>query len=94
MDEVDVLFKSSKKCIAVEVKSFLSDRLPSDYERGLYQTIKYGALLIAMVAAGRRDIPPTIESVLVLESALPEQFRKLAERLGVTVYENARSVAK
>jgi hypothetical protein len=52
LDVVDVLFKSSDGCIAVEVKSTVSDSCPLDYERGIYQTIKYEALLKAMATCG------------------------------------------
>lgn len=90
LDEIDVLFKSTEACIAVEVKSAVSDVCPSDYERGLYQTVKYGALLKAMALAGSHDIPSTINSMLVLESSLPQQYRKLADILGVTVLENVQ----
>lgn len=93
LDQIDVVFKSSEMCIAVEVKSSVSDRFPFDYERGLYQTIKYGALLKAMASAGNHSIPSTIQSVLVLESSLPNQFRELAKVLGVVVFENARSTS-
>ncbi len=48
LDEVDVLFKSTVACVAVEVKSKVSDQYPTDIERGIYQTVKYGALLEAM----------------------------------------------
>jgi hypothetical protein len=94
LDQIDVVFKSSEVCIAVEVKSSVSDVFPSDYERGLYQTIKYGALLKAMSVAGNYSIPPTIKSVLALESALPAGLRQLAKVLGVVVFENARSASQ
>lgn len=90
LDEIDIVFKTPTACIAVEVKSAVSDGSPSDYERGLYQTIKYHALLKAMAMAGCPEIPGTIRSVLVLESGLPQQFRSLATTLGVTVFENVR----
>ena len=88
LDAIDVVFKSSEACISVEVKSAVSDAMPSDYERGLYQTIKYEALLKAMHRAGSHDIPSIIRSVLILESSLPEQFKNTAKVLGVTVFEN------
>lgn len=88
LDTIDVVFKSSEACISVEVKSAVSDAMPSDYERGLYQTIKYEALLKAMHRAGSHDIPSIIRSVLILESSLPEQFKNTAKVLGVTVFEN------
>jgi hypothetical protein len=86
-DEIDVLFKSSNACIAVEVKSKVSDSCPADYERGLYQTIKYDALLRAMAKCGD-DIPSTIRSVLVVESTLPKEVSKKAKMLGVEVFDN------
>ncbi|MBI3822831.1 MAG: hypothetical protein HY289_09155 [Planctomycetes bacterium] len=90
LDEVDVLFKGDVSCIAVEVKSVLSDGCPDDYKRGLYQTIKYGAVLQAMILEETYGLPSQITSVLVLESVLPAQFRQLAEVLGVTVIENVK----
>jgi hypothetical protein len=92
-DQIDVLFKSMSKCIAVEVKSSLSDRYPFDYGRGLYQTIKYGALLKAMATTGDYSVPSDVESVLVLESSLPGQYKWLATRLNVRVIENIRPPA-
>jgi hypothetical protein len=86
LDAIDVLFKSSDACIAVEVKCKISDAYPADYERGLYQTIKYDALLRAMTKCGH-DIPSAIRSVLVVESTLPKQLGQLAKVLGVKVYE-------
>jgi hypothetical protein len=65
-DQIDVLFKSADVCIAVEVKSSVSDGYPFDYERGLYQTIKYAALLRAMSAAGVYAIPSTVSVSLSL----------------------------
>lgn len=62
-DQTDVLFKSPSDCIAVEVKSSVSDGYPFDHERGLYQTVKYAALLKAMAAAGGYSIPANIESI-------------------------------
>lgn len=38
-DEIDVFFRSTAEWLAVEVKASTSDRLPREYERGLYQTI-------------------------------------------------------
>jgi len=90
LDEIDAFFKSAGACIAVEVKSKISDSFPSDYERGLYQTIKYRALLSAMAQDGRYHIPPNIRSVLVLESKLPPEYKMTAETLGIKVIENVR----
>lgn len=87
-DEIDVFFRSADEWLAVEVKASTSDRLPRDYERGLYQTIKYGAVLAAMARAEPRLAPAKIRSVLVLQSQLPTDYHALREVLGVTVFEN------
>lgn len=52
LDQIDVMFRSPSECIAVEVKSRTSDRFPEDYERGIYQTVKYAALLESMAHSG------------------------------------------
>ena len=52
LDQIDVFFKTATACIAVEVKSEISDIFPADYERGLYQTIKYRALCFFDVCSG------------------------------------------
>ncbi len=90
LDEIDVVFMSADTCIAVEVKSAVSDGFPFDYERGLFQTIKYGSLLEAMARSGKYGIPPVIKIILVLESSLPAQYRPLATLLGVTILENIK----
>jgi hypothetical protein len=90
LDQIDVVFKTGKVCVAVEVKSSLSDSFPEDYKRGLYQVIKYDALLRAMALAGAKSIPSEINSFLVLESSLPGELRSLAQILGVTVIENVQ----
>lgn len=88
LDEVDVVFKCPAACVAVEVKSKVSDYYPGDYERGIYQTVKYAALLEAMAQDDRYDIPASVRSVLVLESQLPPQYAGLAETLGVELVES------
>lgn len=91
-DEIDVLFRSATRCIGVEVKSAVSDRGPQDYERGIYQVVKYKALLKAQARAeaGSREqvIPPTIDVFLVLQSKMPEQYVGVAKELGVKYFEN------
>jgi len=94
LDEIDVVFLSADACIAVEVKSKISDTFPSDYERGLYQTIKYLALLKAMSRDSRylKVMPSNIRVVLVLESKLPPEHKMTAKALNVEVIENVRVV--
>lgn len=90
LDQIDVVFKSAQALIAVEVKSAISDRFPLDYERGLFQIVKYRALLEAMARSGNYDIPTESKVILLLESRLPAEYRPLAELLGVTILENVK----
>lgn len=88
LDEVDVVFLSDEGCVAVEVKSSVSDRVSGDFERGIYQAIKYLALLQAMSLDKKHRICPNIRSVLVLQGSLPADLRDLAKLLSVEVIEN------
>jgi hypothetical protein len=82
-DEIDVMFKSNRIWVGVEVKSRVSDALLSDYERGLYQVVKYRAVLQAQAQVDHPDNPPEVIVVLALESALPAVYGDLATRLSV-----------
>lgn len=90
-DEIDVFFKSDELWIGVEVKSAISDGLERDYERGLYQIIKYAAVLTAQALVDKPDKPPVVKVLLALESKLPMKYRKVASALGVEVLENVRT---
>jgi hypothetical protein len=79
LDTLDVLFKGADQWVAVEVKSKVSDNMPMDYERGLYQCVKYKAILEAMQQDFKYQVPERVEVVLVLESSLPSQYEQLAE---------------
>ena len=76
-DRVDVVFYSTSKTIAVEVKS--KDSASADLLRGIYQCVKYRAVLLAMDA--RSNAP--VDCVLVTEKPLPGYLSKLADRLTV-----------
>jgi len=86
-DELDVMFISDRTWIGVEVKSRVSDGNPADYERGIYQVVKYRAVLEAQARIDSPDDLPEIQVVLVLERELPNVYRLLAAHLGVTVIE-------
>lgn len=88
LDLVDVVFRSADTCIAVEVKSRISSE--DDCRRGIYQTIKYRAILEAMHTARDSEGRQIVRSLLVIEGALTPALRTLAQRLGVTVIENFR----
>ncbi|WP_157598161.1 MULTISPECIES: hypothetical protein [unclassified Rhizobacter] len=93
-DELDVMFKSDQLWIGVEVKSRVSDRLITDYERGLYQVVKYRAVLEAQARIDRPEQPPTVRVLLALESNLPDRYRDLATLLDVQYVERVSMSAE
>lgn len=93
LDELDVMFKSERLWIGVEVKSKVSDRAPGDYERGIYQVVKYRALLEAQARIDHGDDPPDVRVILVLESGLPTTCKSLAGRLRVPYLEQVEPSA-
>ena len=85
-DSIDVFFFHESIRTAVEVKSRLSP--VADIVRGLYQCIKYRAVLRASVAAEASD--DAVDAILVLEDVLPDDLRKLRNTLDITVVESVR----
>jgi hypothetical protein len=83
-DSLDVLFRSGDDWIAVEVKSHRS--APDDIVRGLFQCIKYRAVIEAYQAAER--LPQNARSVLILGGALPGPLIPLKNILEIEVIEN------
>lgn len=86
-DELDVMFKSAKVWVGIEVKSKISDKLISDYERGLYQVVKYRAVLEAQALIDHPSNPPQVRVILVIESMLPSSLQAIASKLKVSVLE-------
>lgn len=80
-DRADVVFKEEVRFLAVEIKSIISN--DCDLNRGLFQCVKYQALLRAEQKALK--IPPTARSILVTERELPSSLSNLAAILGVKV---------
>jgi len=83
-DSIDILFKKNQEVIGIEVKSRIS---PSDdIERGLYQCVKYDALLDAIqkVEQSQKDV----KVILALGRPFPFELRGLQNVLGVTVIDN------
>ncbi len=87
-DEIDVFFKMPNRWIGVEVKSSVSDGNPKDYERGIYQAVKYRAVLEAQARVDHPHMPPSITVFLALENELPEQLCAIAAALGVRLVEH------
>ncbi len=85
-DIVDVLFRNARRSIAVEVKSHISD--DADLTRGLFQCVKYGAVLRACrsVEGGSYEV----EALLAIEGALPKALIPTRNILGVRVIEGIR----
>jgi hypothetical protein len=85
-DALDVSFLLQKQWVAAEVKSQISDE--RDLVRGLFQCVKYKAVMAANLLAEGKKRP--VKAVLVLEGRLPHSLIPLRNILGVTVYENVR----
>lgn len=85
-DSLDVSFNVKKGWVAAEVKSSVSNQ--SDIVRGLYQCIKYRAVMEAVLLT--QSLPQNARVLLVLESALPAGLIPLRNMLGVEVVECVR----
>ena len=80
-DAVDVLFCAGNSRVAVEVKARISSY--QDLLRGIFQCVKYDALLKASLSVSEPDASSRV--VLALEGALPHDLRSIANTLGVEV---------
>lgn len=83
-DSLDVSFRNADMWVGVEVKSALSDQ--SDIIRGLFQCVKYQAVMEAVQRASA--IPQNSRTILVLESKLPSRLLPLKNILGIEVVES------
>ncbi|MCP4373472.1 MAG: hypothetical protein GY797_36025 [Deltaproteobacteria bacterium] len=80
-DKADIVFGNGRKLIGVEVKSVLSN--DADLNRGIFQCVKYQALLRAEQKAS--NTPPTARAILVTENQLPISLQNLADILDIKV---------
>ncbi|TWU54908.1 hypothetical protein Poly51_36300 [Rubripirellula tenax] len=80
-DVVDVMFRKGSVWIAVEVKSSISDGV--DLTRGLFQCVKYDAVLKAWRSTQSESAD--IRVILALQSALPTELFDLKSALGIEV---------
>ena len=76
-DRIDVVCYAEERAIAIEVKS--RDSNWADHRRGIYQCVKYEAVLRAQDI---REDPP-VQSLLVTERELEGDLKALAKRLGI-----------
>ncbi|MCG9134242.1 hypothetical protein J5I95_21485 [Candidatus Poribacteria bacterium] len=85
-DIPDVLFQSARCRIAVEVKSHISNE--TDLRRGLFQCVKYRAILRACrsLEGGTYEA----DAILAIESTLPKELIPVRNTLGIKVIENIR----
>ncbi|MDN2677667.1 hypothetical protein [Janthinobacterium sp. SUN033] len=91
-DAIDVLFKSPQSWVGVEVKASTSEGNQRDYERGLYQIVKYRAVLEAQARIDHPIQPPQVHVVLALEMALPDALRPIAKALDITMLEHVGEI--
>ena len=79
-DKLDVYFKQKDgRQIAIEVKSRISD--DADILRGIYQCVKYKAVLAAECRAHGENVD--VDAFLVIENEMSEENRKTANMLSV-----------
>ena len=83
-DTPDVLFKHPKEWVAVEVKADNADE--QEIFRGLFQCVKYSALLSAQLKFDGKNVVGRV--LLVLEGSFPSSLRQAKELLGIEVFDN------
>ncbi len=85
-DAADVYFVDKKDWVAVEVKSAISNE--ADITRGLFQCVKYKAVLEAMQLSS--GLPQNARAILAIESALSPKLIALKNVLGVDVVDSVQ----
>jgi hypothetical protein len=86
-DVLDVFFHHGQDGIAVEVKSALSSE--ADIVRGMFQCVKYRAVLEAQQAAD--GLPQSARTILALEAKLPPKFQALKNVLGIELVDEIKT---
>ena len=82
-DSIDVSFENENHWIGVEVKSSISDDL--DILRGLYQCVKYQAVMESYLSV--LDVEKDVRVILALGCELPESLLSVKNTLGIEVVE-------
>lgn len=88
-DCLDVSFQLASKWVAVEVKSSISG--PADIVRGLFQCVKYRAVMAATQAAS--GVLQDARAVLVLEGKLDQEHVPLRNILGVEIFDGISGIS-
>jgi len=83
-DEIDVLFKSAPTWIGIEVKGVRSDA--ADILRGVFQCVKYQALLEAAQRFYQLEVDTRV--ILVLGGSLPKDIRRVVGLLNIELVQN------
>ena len=83
-DSVDVSFNNKNNWIGVEVKSKISNEL--DILRGLYQCVKYQAVMESTLSV--MEIQKDVKVILALGSGFPEALVSVKNTLGIQVVDN------
>lgn len=85
-DFMDVSFENKSRWVGVEVKSKISDE--NDIKRGLYQCVKYQAVMDAYLAVEGEQ--KDVKTILALGCKLPERLIRARNTLGVKVVEDIK----
>lgn len=85
-DKIDVVFELEDEIIGVEVKSRRSG--VDDLERGLFQCVKYAAVLDAENKIGGRNT--STHCMLVIEDSLSNQLLRIQKILNIDVHQNIK----
>lgn len=85
-DSLDVLFRDGGDWIAVEVKSAISGT--SDIGRGMFQCVKYEAVIKAY--QDTQNLPQSARTILVLEGVFPTKLDNMKQTLGIEVIDRIR----
>lgn len=86
MDSIDVLFQTKGDKIGIEAKSIISDT--TDILRGLFQCVKYKALIEAEQKVN--DLIPSCRVVLALEGDFPKELICIRNQLGIEILDNLK----
>ncbi len=86
-DSVDVSFENNKHWVGVEVKSEISDEF--DILRGLYQCVKYQAVMESYLAV--LNLQKDVRVILALGCELPGSLVSVKNTLGIEVGEKLKA---
>jgi hypothetical protein len=87
MDTIDVLFDNKGDIVGVEAKSIISDS--NDILRGLFQCVKYKALIEAEQKVN--DLIPNCHVILALEGEFPKELIGIKNQLGIDVIDKIKN---